>query len=95
MAMTSRKSICGSAPGRISARPIVELMTTDQLTAAQKAASPFLFGSWDHTGRGMGIAVATAHEGLAWPPGGYGWNGGYGTWWRNDPREEMIGVLLT
>jgi hypothetical protein len=27
--------------------------------------------------------------------GGYGWAGGLGTSWANDPTEELIGVVLT
>lgn len=81
--------------GRLLARPTIELMTTDQLTPAQKAASAFFPGFWDYNGWGMGISVTTAREGLAWSPGSYGWDGGYGTSWRIDPREEMIGILLT
>jgi hypothetical protein len=27
--------------------------------------------------------------------GRYGWNGGLGTLWFNDPREQLIGILLT
>ena len=27
--------------------------------------------------------------------GTYGWDGGYGTSWANDPIEDVVGVLLT
>jgi CubicO group peptidase (beta-lactamase class C family) len=29
------------------------------------------------------------------PVGQYGWDGGLGTIWRNDPSEQMITLLLT
>ncbi len=28
-------------------------------------------------------------------PKGYGWDGGFGTAWRNDPEEDLVGVLCT
>jgi CubicO group peptidase (beta-lactamase class C family) len=80
---------------RILARPTVELMTTDQLTAAQKAASPFFPGFWDKTGWGFGLSVTTGRDAIAPSPGSYGWMGGFGTSWWTDPREDMVGILLT
>jgi CubicO group peptidase (beta-lactamase class C family) len=79
---------------RILARPTVEVMTTDHLTPAQKAASPFFPGFWDRTGWGFGLSVTTLRDGLGPSPGSYGWMGGFGTSWWTDPREEMVGLLL-
>jgi CubicO group peptidase (beta-lactamase class C family) len=28
-------------------------------------------------------------------PGRFGWDGGYGTSWYSDPREQYTGILLT
>jgi len=28
-------------------------------------------------------------------PGQFGWDGGLGTSWRSDPKEEMVGILMT
>jgi CubicO group peptidase (beta-lactamase class C family) len=39
--------------------------------------------------------VAAAVIGFTTTPGRYGWDGGYGTSWNNDPREDMAGILLT
>jgi CubicO group peptidase (beta-lactamase class C family) len=82
-------------PERILSRPSVELMTTDQITPAQKAASNFYPGFWDDRGWGFGMSVFTARDDLAAVPGRYGWDGGYGTSWYSDPREEMVGILMT
>src|SRR5579872_377719 len=79
---------------RILSRPSVELMTTDQLTAEQKAQSglgPDFFA--DH-GWGSCLYVATGRTQLQ-SVGSYGWNGGLGSAWDSDPREEMITILLT
>jgi CubicO group peptidase (beta-lactamase class C family) len=82
---------------RILSRPSVALMTTDQITPEQKAASAsdFFPGFWDSNGWGFGVAINTHRDNLAATPGRYGWDGGYGTSWYVDPAEELIGVLLT
>jgi CubicO group peptidase (beta-lactamase class C family) len=80
---------------RILSRPSVELMTTDQITAEQKAASPFFPGFWDRLGWGFGLAIVTRRDDLASVPGRFGWDGGYGTSCYADPTEDMIGVLMT
>ena len=79
---------------RILARPSVETMTTDQLTSGQKAASPFP-GLWDNRGWGFGVCVVTHRDGPAATPGQFGWDGGFGTSWRSDPAEEMVGIVMT
>ena len=81
--------------GRLLARPTIEAMTTDQLTPAQKAASPFFPGFWDKNGWGFGVAVTTQRDGPASVPGQYGWIGGTGTTLRIDPQEGIVAVLLT
>jgi CubicO group peptidase (beta-lactamase class C family) len=77
------------------ARPTIELMTTDHLTPAQKAASPFFPGFSDTNGWGFGVAVSTARDGLGSNPGSYGWIGGFTTAWRSAPAEDVVGILLT
>jgi CubicO group peptidase (beta-lactamase class C family) len=73
---------------RILSRPSVELMTTDHLTAEQRAQTFAGFG-W-----GFGMRVV-ARRNQAMSVGTYGWDGGLGTTWNNDPREELIIILLT
>jgi CubicO group peptidase (beta-lactamase class C family) len=80
---------------RILARPTVEAMTSDQLTEAQKAHSPWNAAYWRSHGWGWGVGVVTRRFETGSTPGQYGWNGGYGTTWRSDPREGMIAVLMT
>jgi CubicO group peptidase (beta-lactamase class C family) len=79
---------------RILARPTVEVMTTDQITAEQKAVSPFFPGFWDRHGWGFGVSMITRRDGVAAVPGRYGWDGGFGTSWNSDPHEDMVGVLM-
>jgi CubicO group peptidase (beta-lactamase class C family) len=79
---------------RLLARPTVELMTTDHITPEQRTASPFVPGFWDTMGWGLGLGVATARDRLFPGPGSFGWDGGFSTSWRSDPKEELTGILL-
>lgn len=80
---------------RILSRSAVELMTTDQLTPGQKSASPFFDGFWDSRGWGLGMSVVTRRNDLAEVPGRFGWDGAFGTSWYVDPRNDLVGVLMT
>ena len=80
---------------RILSRRSVEVMTTDQITPEQKAVSGFFPGFWDSHGWGFGVSIVTLRDDLAATPGRYGWDGGYGTSWYVDPKEELIGILMT
>ena len=80
---------------RILSRLSVELMTTDQLTPEQKAASSLISGFLDGLGWGFGVSVVTRRDDVAAVPGRYGWDGGLGTSWYSDPREEMVIILMT
>ena len=83
----------GGAP--LLSRPSVETMTTDQLTPELKAVSGFFPGDFDARGWGFCVGIVTRREHPAAPVGQYGWDGGLGTIWRNDPSEQMITMLLT
>lgn len=80
---------------RILSRLSVELMTTDQLTPEQKAVSVLSPGFFDSHGWGFGVSVITRRDQVAAVPGQYGWDGGMGTSWHSDPKEEMVTILLT
>jgi CubicO group peptidase (beta-lactamase class C family) len=83
-----------NAGERILSRSTVELMTTDQLTPEQKAATTWVPGYFDSHGWGFGMAVQTRRDDLA-SVGRYGWDGGMGTSWFCDPREDLVVVLMT
>ena len=79
---------------RILSRPSVELMTTDQLTPEQKAASPFFPASgtaaagasacrWSPRRDDLGgRPAASAGTAASAPPG------------RSDPHEDLVAILL-
>jgi CubicO group peptidase (beta-lactamase class C family) len=81
--------------GRILARSTVEAMTADQLPADVKARSPWTPGWFETHSWGFGVGVVTGRTDSASKPGAYGWSGGYGTDWWNEPAEDMVAILMT
>jgi CubicO group peptidase (beta-lactamase class C family) len=79
---------------RILSRPSVLAMTTNQLTDAQMAASPFFPGFWDTRGWGFGVSMVTRRDGVSSSPGRFGWDGAFGTSWASDPTEDMTCILM-
>jgi len=80
---------------RILSRPTATLMTSDQLSASVKAVSGLAPGDFDDTGWGFGVSVVTRRSQIHHSVGAYGWNGGLGTTWANDPAENLTLILLT
>jgi CubicO group peptidase (beta-lactamase class C family) len=78
---------------RILSRPSVEAMTTDQLTAEQRASAGLFLG--ENRGWGFGVSIITKRDDVAATPGRFGWEGGMGTSWASDPKEEMVAILMT
>ncbi len=86
-----------SGSERLLSRLSVQVMTTDQLTGQQKAASslPLLPDFYETHGWGFGVSLVTRRDTIASVPGRYGWDGGLGTSWFSDPQEDLIGIVLT
>ncbi len=80
---------------RVLSQAAVEAMTKDQLTDQQKAASLFVPGFFDNLGWGFCMAVVTGPADDSGPEGSYGWDGGMGSVWRNDPSHDMVTILMT
>lgn len=78
---------------RLLSERSVAAITTDHITAAQKARSPFGPGFWDQRGWGYGVSVV--RHPVPGDPRGCGWDGGYGTSGYWDPATGIVGVLLT
>ncbi|MCB9765403.1 MAG: beta-lactamase family protein [Alphaproteobacteria bacterium] len=80
----------------------VARMTTNQLTAPQRAASMMLGRPLFATGHGFGLGVAVVTEPESADPllcggnrGAVGWPGAYGSWWRADPVERSVRIFMT
>lgn len=80
---------------RVLSRPSVEAMASDQLTPEQKAVSGLVPRYFETHGWGFGVSIVTRREGVAGSVGKFGWDGGLGTSWYSDPREDMITILMT
>jgi CubicO group peptidase (beta-lactamase class C family) len=78
---------------RILSRHSVEIMTTDHLTPEQKAGSELILGY--NRGWGFGVSIVTRRDDVSAVPGRFGWDGGYGTSWSSDPKEEIVAILMT
>jgi CubicO group peptidase (beta-lactamase class C family) len=80
----------------LSARSVRQ-MTTDRLTPEQRAASSFDYSPnfFEIRGWGYGVAVFTEPDAISRIPGRYGWDGGFGTSWLNDPYRDLIGIVMT
>ena len=85
----------GEREARILSRPTIELMRMDHLTPEQKALSPFFEGFWACHGWGLGVGIVTGRAEPADVPGRFGWDGAFGTSFWMDPREGLVGVLMT
>jgi CubicO group peptidase (beta-lactamase class C family) len=86
--------LCGRLPdgSRLLSRSSVEAMTTDHIGVDRGAPGPSPDGA---QGWGFGVGVQVRRTGPTSPVGSYGWAGGLGTSWANDPRERLIGIVLT
>jgi CubicO group peptidase (beta-lactamase class C family) len=77
---------------RLLSERSVELMTTNRLTPEQRATGGTILGG---RGYGFGMGVVTEPEEDWAVPGRYGWSGGYGTAWFNDPHRGIVAIAMT
>ncbi|MCB9755845.1 MAG: beta-lactamase family protein [Myxococcales bacterium] len=94
-------ALIGDSRGARLLRPETRrLMTTNQLTAAQRDAAT-MFGQPLFDGHGFGMGVAVVMEPARADPsrgrggvGTVGWPGAYGAWWQADPTNDVVMVFL-
>jgi CubicO group peptidase (beta-lactamase class C family) len=75
---------------RLLAEQSVASMTTNHLTPEQIEGGGILLNG---SGWGYGMAVTVTADEVS-GPGRYGWAGGYGTSWFNDPEAGLISIVL-
>jgi CubicO group peptidase (beta-lactamase class C family) len=75
---------------RVLGRKTVELMLEPQVEAI-----PLSFLPGHQFGLGVAVRGADGASGLIGSPGSYGWSGGYNTYFRIDPREQLVMSLFT
>ncbi|PZQ59505.1 MAG: serine hydrolase [Phenylobacterium zucineum] len=91
----ARFMLTGLAPDgkRLLSEDSLRAMTTNRLTPAQMKDGEMILGPGRGWGLGIGVQVTTSPTGVQ--PGAYGWDGGFGTSWFNDPARNLSAVLLT
>ena len=76
---------------RLLSEALVDAMITNHLTAEQIADGGVLL---DGQGWGYCVGVSVTPDDVS-APGRYGWSGGYGTTWFNDPKRGLVAIALT
>lgn len=91
----ARFMFTGLAPDgrRLLSDASLQAMTTNRLTPAQRKDGEMILGPGRGWGLGLGVHVEASPHGPQ--PGAYGWDGGFGTSWFNDPAKGLSAVLLT
>lgn len=87
--LTTGKTVDGR---RLLSDASLRTMTTDQLTPEQRKDGALILGAYRGWGH-MGVYVEPSPEGV--PAGAYGWDGGFGTSWFNDPSRDLTVILMT
>ncbi|HET6972203.1 MAG TPA: serine hydrolase domain-containing protein [Phenylobacterium sp.] len=78
---------------RLLSEASLTAMTTNRLTPEQMKGGELILGPGRGWGLGLGVQVAANAYGAQ--PGAYGWDGGFGTSWFNDPAKGLTAILLT
>jgi CubicO group peptidase (beta-lactamase class C family) len=74
---------------RLLGRKSIELLTTQHV---ESIPIPFLRGQ--HFGLGVAVQKPTGESGLLSSPGTYGWSGAYNTYFRIDPKEQLVLMIM-
>jgi CubicO group peptidase (beta-lactamase class C family) len=83
---------------RVLSRPTVTLMTSDHLAGISTPQTPgeLLLGTRGYTfGLGFAVRQGPGVAGVPGSPGEFMWAGFAGTYFWVDPKEELVGVLMT
>jgi CubicO group peptidase (beta-lactamase class C family) len=90
----ARFMLSGAAPnGRsLLKTETLRAMTTNRLTPEQITGGESILLPGRGWGLGLGVHLTVNSWGV---PGAYGWDGGFGTSWLNDPALGLSSILLT
>jgi CubicO group peptidase (beta-lactamase class C family) len=80
--------------GELDGRRLVSRKTIELMTARHSDPIPLSFLSGQYFGLGVAVQKDDGDSGLISSPGAYGWSGAYNTYFRIDPKEQLILVLL-
>jgi len=91
----ARFMLSGTAPSgrQLLKTDTLEAMAANRLTPEQIKGGELILGPGRGWGLGLGVQIAASPYGVQ--PGAYGWDGGFGTSWFNDPASGLSAILLT
>jgi CubicO group peptidase (beta-lactamase class C family) len=83
-----------SADGKTAGPRLLSRKSVELMTARHVESYPTSCLAGQHVGLGVSVRTAGGESGLIGSAGAYGWSGGYNTYFRIDPKEELILILF-
>lgn len=80
--------------GTLDGHRLLSRKTIELMTARHSDPIPLSFLSGQYFGLGVAVQKDDGDSGLISSPGTYGWSGAYNTYFRIDPKEQVILILL-
>jgi CubicO group peptidase (beta-lactamase class C family) len=81
--------------GELDGARLLSRKTVELMVARQVDPIPLIFLRGQYFGLGVAVRRSDGESGLIGSPGSYGWSGGYNTYFRIDPQEQLIVMLFT
>jgi CubicO group peptidase (beta-lactamase class C family) len=80
--------------GELDGRRFLSRKSVELMTARQVDAIPISFLRGQYFGLGVAVQEESGKSGLLSTPGTFGWSGAYNTYFRIDPKEQLILILM-
>jgi CubicO group peptidase (beta-lactamase class C family) len=81
--------------GELDGKRLLSRKTVELMLARQVDPLPLIFLPGQYFGLGVAVRKSDGESGLIGSPGSFGWSGGYNTYFRIDPQEQLIMMLFT
>lgn len=83
-----------SADGKTRGARLISRKSVELMTARHVESFPMPWLAGQHVGLGVAVRTTGGESGLIGSAGAYGWSGGYNTYFRIDPKEDLILMLF-
>ena len=80
--------------GELDGRRYLSRKTLELMTAESWSPIPLSFLQGQYFGLGVAVKDQSTASGLLGSPGTYGWSGAYNTYFRIDPKEQLVIILF-
>jgi CubicO group peptidase (beta-lactamase class C family) len=80
--------------GELDGRRLVSRKTIELMTARHSDPIPLPFLRGQYFGLGVAVQKDDGDSGLISSPGTYGWSGAFNSYFRVDPKEQVILILM-